>query len=234
MRAGDDDLDALWDLADPAAFPPGYLDDRRQAVARFREHNEARLRAWLPASEGSWDRFYAAHRSSQLRAVLPFALLLLLVPLFQVHVHRRGAGRGAALFGVGFIVLVGVAAYALQVALRGSFDLSSVAYREDFLAFTISLGVACCAGAIGLHLLVRRDLPALLLDHAALSLVGTVLSLAHPAALGWRLGFPVPAPAIFFFPYWAALFLGVVNGAGLLLVAVGAAIERTKRRRAGA
>lgn len=238
MRAGDDDLDALWELADPAAFPPGYLDDRRRAVDRFREHNAAALRAWLPASEGSWDRFYAAHRSSQLRAVLPFALLLLLVPLFQAHAHRRGAaagtGRGAALFGVAFVVLVGVAAYALQVALRGSFDLSAVAYREDFLTFTISLGVACCAGAIGVHLLVRRDLPALLLDWAALSLVGTVLSLAHPAALGWRLGFPVPAPAIFFFPYWAALFLGVVNGAGVLLAAIGAAIEFTKRRRAAA
>lgn len=241
MRAGDDDLDALFSIADPAAFPPGYLDDRRQAVERYREHNAAQLRAWLPDSDGSWDRFYAAHRGSQRRAALPFVVLLVLVPLGLAHLHARGgagprAGRFAGLvpglLGGVFILMVGLVAYALQVGLRGSFDLSAVAYREDFLAFTLALGVTCSVVAVGAHLLVRRSLPALLLDYSALSVVGTLLSLAHPVALGWRLGFPVPAPAVFFFPYWAALFLGVVNGAGLLLAGAAAVLEVGKRRRA--
>ena len=32
----------------------------------------------------------------------------------------------------------------------------------------------------------------------------------------------VPPPAAFFFPYWSALFLGVLNGVGLLLCVAGA------------
>ncbi|MFY0539123.1 alkaline phosphatase family protein [Nannocystis pusilla] len=57
MRAGDDDLDALFAIADPAAFSPEYLADRRAAVERFRRANEDAVRAWLPDSAGSWDAF---------------------------------------------------------------------------------------------------------------------------------------------------------------------------------
>lgn len=228
MRAGDDDLDTLWELADPAAFPDGYLDERRAAVENFRAENAAALRAWLPASDGSWDRFYAHHRGYQLRALLPFALLLALTLVLQGRAHRRGGERGAAPFGALFVAVYCLGAYALQVGFRGSFDLSSVAYREDFLGFTLTIGVAWTLAAIGLHLLLRRSLAALLLDVAVLSLVGTLLSLAHPAAFGWRIGFPVPPPFAFFFPYWAALFLGALNGAGLLLVIVAASIRRAR------
>lgn len=214
MRAGDDGLDVLWDLVDPDAFPPGHLEERRRAVERFREANAAALRARLPASDGSWDRFYAAHRARQRRAALPFAALGLLVLGLQARAHRR---RRPALFGLFFVALIAAAAYALQVGLRGSFDLSAVAYREDFLAITIVIGLICALGGVGLHWLVRRDVDALLLDLAVLAILGTLASLAHPAALGWQLGFPVPPPPVFFFPYWAALFLGVQGGAGLLL-----------------
>lgn len=57
-------------------------------------------------------------------------------------------------------------------------------------------------------------------------MTGTALSLAHVAALGWHMGYPAPSPAVFFFPYFAALALGVVHGAGLLLAVVAAVRAR--------
>lgn len=226
MRAGDDDLEALWQIADPGAFPPGYLEARRAAVARFRGRNADQLRAWLPESEGSWDRFYAWHRARQRWASLPFWVALALLLGLQSDAQRRRA-RGAV-FGPVFVVLCGCVAFALQVALRGSFDLSSVAHREDFIGFTVALSFAWTAAAIGGHWLLRRDLDALLLDLSALSLVGTLASLAHPAVFGWQLGFPVPPPALYFFPYFAAILLGVLNGAGLLLGVVTWVVRRRR------
>jgi len=224
MRAGDDDLDALWDLADPAVLPADYLADRRAAVDRFRRANEAALRAWLPASDGSWDRFYAAHRRAQWLAAVPFAALLGFVLVAQGLAHRRrareGGARSGALFGLGFVALYAVVTYALQVGLRGSFDLSSVAGRGEFIGFTLTLGLGWTVLATGAHWLVRRDRCALMLDLATLSALGTVLSLAHPAALGWHLGFPVPPPAIYFFPYFAALMLGMLNAVALIVAAL--------------
>jgi len=212
-----DSLEPLWDLVDPSAYPAAYLEQRRAAVARFESENAAQLSKWMPASEGRWDRFYAHHREWQLITALPFLGLIALLMAIQCGVHRRrGATRGAALFGPAFIVAAAFAAWALQVVFRGSFDLSAVAYREDFLGFTTVLGIVWSGAAIGLHWLARRDIDALLLDLGVLSAIGTILCLAHPVVFGWQLGFPVPPPAAFFFPLWAALVLGALGGAGIV------------------
>jgi hypothetical protein len=108
--------------------------------------------------------------------------------------------------------------FAGQVGLRGSFDLSGVAGREQFIGFTVTLSGLTTLGAIGLHWVTRRDLAALLLDLAVLSLTGTLLSLVHPLAFGWQVGFPLPPPSLYFFPYFAAIALPVSNGLCLLLV----------------
>lgn len=224
MRAGDDELDVLWDIVDISALPGPYLEDRRGAVERFRAENGNRVREWLPASAGSWDRFYAWHRGQQINRVLPFVGLLALALVLQARAHRRRGG--GARFGPLFVGLFAAGAWALQVLLRGSFDLSSVAFREDFLQFTILLGVLWSGAGIGLHWLVRRDMAGLVVDFTVLSIVGTLLNVAHPLAFGWVLGFPVPPAPAFFFPYWAALFLGVMNGVGVLLCIAGAGMRR--------
>ena len=230
MRAGDDDLDALWEIADPDAFPAGYLDDRRASVERFRAENQAQLRSWMSASEGSWDRFHARSRWKQAARALPCLALLIVVFAVQRRMHRHISphARHAAAFGAGFVVAALLVVYALQVGLRGSFDLSAVAFREQFLRFTVTLGIAWSIAAIGLHLLVRRSVTALVIDWSALSAVGTILCLAHPLALGWQVGYPAPTPALFFFPYFAALVLGAQNGAGLLLATAAALRGRTR------
>lgn len=216
MRAGDDDLDLLWQLLDPAAFPAAYLADRQAALERFRRANADALHAWLPDSQGSWDRFYAAHRRQQRRAALPFAALLALLLGAQALAHRRLGPRSAPLFGLGFVLVFAAVIAALQVGLRGSFDLSSVAGRGEFIAFTLALGLVWTLAAVLAHWTLRRDRAALLLDLAVISAAGTLLSLAHPAVFGWRVGFPAPSPALYFLPYFAALTLAAVN-----LVALG-------------
>jgi hypothetical protein len=227
MRAGDDELEVLWEIADAGAFPGAYLADRRAAVERFRAENQERVREWLAASGGSWDLFYAWHRGQQINRVLPLVGLLALTLVLQARAHR---GRGGAWFGLLFVALFAAGAWALQVLLRGSFDLSSVAFREDFLRFTILLGVSWTGAAVGLHWLARRDMGGLVVDLAVLSILGTLLNVAHPVAFGWVLGFPVPPAPAFFFPYWAALFLGVMNGVGLLVCVAGAGMRRAAVR----
>lgn len=215
MRAGDDELDVLAELVVPAAFPPAYLDERGRSLERFRAANAAQLRAWWPASAGSWDQFYALHRARQRRAALPALLAVGFLLAWQVRAHRYG--RPAAI-GLALVVLFYLLLFAGQVGLRGSFDLSAVAGREQFIGFTVTLSLAATLGAIGLHWLMRRDLAALMRDLAVLSLTGTLLSLAHPLAFGWRIGFPLPPPSLYFFPYFAAIALSVSNGVYLLLV----------------
>ena len=236
MRAGDDDLDALWDIADPARFPAGYLEQRRNSVERFRVANNAQVEAWMPASGGSWDRFHDGQRQQQLRAAAPLLALMLLVLGLHQDGHRRlkrrtGAGRGG-LFGLVFLLGFFAITVALQVALHGSFDLSSITRRAGFILFTVTLGMVWSAGAMLAHLLLRRSLEALLLDLSAVSVVGTVLCLTHPAALGWRMGFPMAPPELYFFPYFAALFLTAFNGVAMLVGMIG--WYRTRERSAPA
>lgn len=233
MRAGDDDLGALWELVDPAAFPPEYLAGRWRSVERFRAENQAEVQRWLPETAGSWDRFHAEHRLQQLRAAAPVLALLALVLALHAAAHRRLArasgAAGGGLFGAMFVISVYGMTYALQVGLHGSFDITSIAHRHEFIAFTLTLGLFASAGAMLSHLLLRRSLDALLLDLAAASLVGTLLCVAHPAALGWKVGFPVPVPELVFFPYFSALFLAAFNGVGLLVCAIGWRLQRGAR-----
>lgn len=213
MRAGDDELDVLADLVNPADFPRGYLDDRWRSLGRFRDANAAQLREWWPASEGRWDRFYALHRARQRRAALPALVAVVILLGLQARAHRY---RAPALLGVGLIGLFYLALFVGQVGLRGSFDLSGVAGREQFIGFTVTLSVLITVVLMGLYFVMRRDLASLLRDLAVLSLTGTVLSLAHPLVFGWRPGFPLPPPSFYFFPYFAALALPVMNGLCLL------------------
>jgi hypothetical protein len=213
MRAGDDELGLLWELIEPAAFSAQYRADRERSLARFRAANAAKLREWWPASEGSWDRFYAHHRARQRLSAVPALAAAVGVLALQARAHRR---RRPALIGLGFVAMFYLVLFAGQVGLRGSFDLSGVAGREQFISFTVTLAALTTLAVIGLHLLIRRDQRALLIDLSALSLTGTLLCLAHPLAYGWHPGFPLPPPSLYFLPYFAALALPVSNGLGLL------------------
>ncbi len=217
MRAGEDDLDTLFAIADPAAFPAGYLEERQATVERFRAANAARLRGWLSSSDGRWSRFRAYHREQQALGVLPCVLLALLVLAIQAGAQWR-RGR-SAWFGSALVLGLFAAMLITQVAVHGSFDLSSVSTREDFLTFTILMSLAWCALAAYVDLRVRGDAHGLVLDWTALSLIATLLAVVHPLVFGWRVGYPAPPAELFFYPYFAALALGAVQVTAIVLVA---------------
>lgn len=222
MRAGDDDLDTLWEIADQGAFSPGYVADRRAAVERFRAENRAAVATFLPASAGSWTALHHAARHAQALRALPFLAVLITVLWAHRLGHRRlaGAAKSGAWFGLGWILASALSAYALQTWLRGSFDMSSVGTRFGFLCFTPLLGAGVISGGAALHLRLRRSPAALAWDASFFSLVGTLLAAAHPAVLGAHLDYPVPPPPLYFFPLFATLFLAATNALGMVFCAV--------------
>lgn len=228
MRAGGDDLDTLFTIADPAAFPAGYLDERRATIERFRDENRAELRRWLPTSEGSWRRFRDHERALQIARALPAALLILAVLVWQARRHLRHDGVRGAVFGTVFVLGGYAGLYLTQLAVRGSFDLTSVSTGGDFIAFTVLMALAWSALGVVVHARARRSVSALLADWSALSIVGTLLCVAHPLAFGWRVGYPAPPAELQFFPYFATLALSAIQGTGLLLAAF--VVRRTQPR----
>lgn len=214
MRAVDDDLDVLFQIADPAVYPAGYLDDRRQAVARYRAANQAWLaRAAGSAADPGWESFYRHQRTQRLAptAAVVAAALLALVLL--------GGPRGlwARLFGLGFALLFCAAVCLVQLWLRGSMDMSAVRDRGPFLLFTLSLvGLAGLLAGLA-HVALRRSAAALRADCAGLLGGLGALCLGHPLVFGWRLAAPIPGPVMYFLPYFSCLLLGAILALALLL-----------------
>ena len=99
MRAGEDDLDVLFEVADPGAFSPDYLADRRAAIGKFRAGNEAALAAWLGDGPPTWSHLYVRERRAQtIRLALAAAVL---ASLFSLVARLRKLG---ALEVLGFAV----------------------------------------------------------------------------------------------------------------------------------
>lgn len=228
MRAGvgalGDNLDVLFELSEPSAFPAGYLDGRRAEIERFRAQSRLELMKWLPESEGSWPKFYTLHRKRVSQVALLSLVPMLGVLALLAHAHRRRLGRAprrevvvSTLFALGFCLLVWGSAYAIQVTLRGSFDLTSTNHRTEFIRFTTTAGIACGIGGLFIHLTLRRSLAAAMLDLSALLVFSMIGALSHPAVLGWKQGFPLPSPELIFFPYFATLFIVALGNVGLVV-----------------
>ena len=232
MQAGkieaEDDLDTLGQLVDRAAFSADYLHERQRTIESFRAQNQAQLSSWMPDSQGSWKLFYAGHREARRLRLILLPILVGAVLLWRA---RRGPG---VLTCVSFLGMVFTALYALQVILRGSFDMTSIDSRHGFLTFTSILSAATFIGALILHVAIRRSLPVLILDLRTLLCVAIAGYVMHPIVFGYQVGFPLPAAPWFFFPYFATLALFCLSVLGLLIGAAGlprsAASSRPARR----
>ncbi|MFO0575320.1 MAG: alkaline phosphatase family protein [Polyangia bacterium] len=245
LRAGagpgglpDDELEVLWQIVDPAGFPPGYLDQRRAELERFRAENRQQLLRWLPQSDGTWTAFYEHAQRQQARRWLLCAAAVGLVLALQaaaqlrlLRAHKKRWPVLQALLSVGWLGSVWALGFGLQVLLRGSFDLTSTNHREEFIHFTCALGALCGTTAVLVHIAWRRSLRALMLDLSALLGTSALAAAAHPFVLGWKLGFPIPRPELMFFPYFAALFVGCLAGLGVAVALIGWVHGEPRRRR---
>ncbi|ACY14049.1 type I phosphodiesterase/nucleotide pyrophosphatase [Haliangium ochraceum DSM 14365] len=227
MHASDDELDAIWEIVDPEAFPAAYLQARAAAIERFRADNRAYIAATLGIEPGpGWNALYRRERLR--RAGIAAALGLAAVLLLAVSLRRRRLSARGAAASLLWMLAIASASGALYAALRGSFDFSSINSRAAFLrvAGSVCAGVGL-AGSLA-HLALGRELSRWLADQFTLSALAVALLLGHIAVFGWPLGMPLPGAWMFFLPFFASLFALV--HAALALVGASFCALRTALR----
>lgn len=212
MRAGEDDLDALFDIVDPAVYGADYLAERRAALERFRHANRQAVAGWLGrAGEADWSELY---RRQHQRQLLRGLAVILLIALGCRLLWRGSSWRRIAELATSCLLAWGLLVV-LWIALRGSFDFTSMNERADFIRWIMVTSLLTLTLLTALHRLRFRTFAGLgghLL--ALLALIDSV-NLAHIAAFGWPMGFPLPGPALLFLPFVAGSFQAVVAVAAL-------------------
>lgn len=203
MRAVEDDLDQLFTLVDPDALPVAYLDDRRQAVARFRAANQARLTDWLGVPGGWSDLERHEARRQRLRAGL--AGLAALVG-FLVAARLRQLDRRRTVTLAAWCLALALVSVALHVGALGSFDWTAINTRERYLG---AAPLICLIPALLALAARRRARSGLIADELTLAGLALALDLGHIVVFGWPLGYPLPGPAMLLLPFFASIFLAV-------------------------
>jgi hypothetical protein len=228
MRASEDGLDVVWDIADTTAMPAGYVADRRAAVDRFRAKNREVLASWLgPGVPPTWSSLYAREEGAQRRR-LAAGFALLVAALFAAA-RLRGVGARAVASFLAWAGLTLAVTLALYDALRHSLDFTSINARLAFLRAAIGVSAVVGAAALLLHRRVFADAWRLLGDQITLVALLALATALHPFVYGWPLGFPLPGPYMLFFPFLAPCVLFVHAGYGGALCV--AWWRRTGRRR---
>ncbi len=224
MRAGDDDLDVVFRLLDPAVYGDAYLADRRAVIARFRRVNEEHLVAM--ARTPSWNAFYS--RTASRRAMVG-GLALVVVLAFVVRALWRRPRRNARVAAVFATFEIG-GAVALWLLIRHTFDFTSTNGESEFIRVAALLSVLAVAMAAALHGAVCRDLARYTYDQTIVAGVVLGVELTHVVAFGWPVGPPVPHPVLFFLPYPAAIFGAAALAAALIACLLSWGAARRRRR----
>jgi hypothetical protein len=217
MRAGDDGLDVLWDIAEPKELGEAYVADRRGAVARFRDENRAALERWVGAP-GTWERLYAREaRPQTMRLGLVAALALLGI---AIRARRR------PLETIGYIGAATLALYLAHRITLGEFDYTVVNRRERFIALALAAAVPSALVVTVAHAWFVRSRERLAESAVTAVTLLLVANLGHIFVYGWPLGFPLPPAALRYAPFYGAIAL-----VGFALVALGALflLRRTAR-----
>lgn len=221
MRAGEDDLDAIFEVA--GAMPAGYLAERQAGVGRARETSAAALAKWI-GGPGTWSDLYAQEgRKQWLRAGLVAAATIAGF-LFAARRRRLGA-RGAVRLAL-WCVAIAAGAVALHVEMLGSFDWTAINLRARYLRAAPLICLAPALLAIVWHRW-RGFKSSLAGDLLTVGLLGLALNVGHIVVFGWPLGFPLPGPVMLLLPFFASFFM-IVHGV-LTVAAAGVAMLRDPR-----
>lgn len=182
-----------FEIADEHVLGKLYMDARKKGAQHFVDGNQAALAAW---GDDSWSSLASRlQRWQWLRG----SVVLLAIGVFA-----------AAQLRFAFVWLLGLWAVTVGAVTleRGSFDMSAINDRNAFV-----VAVALTAGGVLLlfavvhrHLLRGRSLVA---DLRTTVITTTLMALAHVAAYGWPLGYPLPSPELLFAPFVIAISLGV-------------------------
>lgn len=210
MAAVDDDLDALWDLADfgSSQEAAAYVADRRAAVSRFRHANRVALARWIGKPESAvdtadWATFAnREHARRESRLIVLAVLVLTLAALRLRFVRRHGPYRWqvSALWP---LLALGVV-WATHHALLGDFDFSALNGSKRYLMRAGVTVVIAAAVSISAHALLVRSLSRLAFDLTTLLALLLVLEAGHLLAYGWPLAYPLPSPTVRYLPFFGA------------------------------
>lgn len=224
MRAGEDELDAIFELADPAAFAPEYLRDRRAAVERFRAEN-------LRAIGAPWSEHYASQRAKQAWRATTFAALVLI--LLIASFRRRASTARQIAFLIFWTAGIAALTVALHVLVLGSFDWTAINIRERYLNALVPICFGASLLGLGVHFAIHRDLRRLADDQLTVLAIALALDAGVPIAVGWHLGFPLPGPVWLLYPFFGSIALAshAIVALVLELSVLIAAIVRSKRAR---
>lgn len=222
MRAGDDGLDVLWEIARAAPGDGPYVADRRAAVERFRAANRSALEGWLGGAPGTWPRLYEREANAQTRraALVFLASILAAAAMFRARrATLREAGATTMWVVSALLILWGVHHLVL-----GDFDFTVINLRERFIPRAAVVAFAASLLAVGGHVLVVRRPDRLAGDQLVLVGLLLVANVGHIYVYGWPLGFPLPGQAARYFP-----FLGAIALASYALVAAVIVMSRKPR-----
>lgn len=212
LRAGEDDLDAIFEIADPGSVGETYLRARRAAVARHRVANAEHIRAWTHGSATTWSEFLALQRRPQ---VVRGALALSTLVVCMVFFLRRQS-RSQITASLLFVAACTTGMFAGYALLSGGIDSTSLNRKDLFLRNTFVAAAAVLLLVTAVHRTLGRRLHVPLLS-LLIFLLG--INAAHIAAFGWPLGFPLPGPVLFYFPFLSSIFL-LASGAYALVVLI--------------
>ena len=154
MRAGDDGLDAIWEIASFGDADRAYVEERRAAVGHFRDENRAELERSLGGAPGNWSRLYA--REAQAQTIR--GLLLVTIAAAFVAFRLRGARRRGerALVSAGWLAFALLVVWGVHRAGLGELDFTVINLKVRYVprAFGV-VGVAALVSA-GVHTAVVR------------------------------------------------------------------------------
>lgn len=219
MRAGDDGLDVLWEIAHEDAVRAGYLAGRHAAVEHFRDENRAALERWLGGAPGTWPRLYAREaRAQELRLL---ALAVLVAACVVASFRARRMTLRASLVTTAWLAFTALAVWSTHHAVLGDFDFTVINLRERFVPRAASVAVVGVLASVAAHVWLVRDRARLVGD--LLLAVGLLVAanVGHVFVYGWPLGFPLPSQAARYFPFFGAFLLVVQAVAAAIAVGLG-------------
>lgn len=228
MRAGEDNLDQIWDVVSRSQLTEAYVADRRASVERFRIANETQLATWLEGGEPRWSRLYA--REARAQWIRAGVVVVCAIAFLYLSLRRRSALDGArsGLRGLVWVLLSAFVFWAVHRLVLGELDYTVINVREQFVprgfaTSFVTTFVICVA-----HVVMMRgdEKRALITDLRILLGVLAILNLGHVLVYGWPLGFPLPPQPMRYFP-----FIGAIAMAALALVIVFFVITDAIRRR---
>jgi hypothetical protein len=207
MRAGEDHLDDLWDIAE---VEPAFEADRRAAIARFRAENERQLRAW--GTDGTWTSLYARERNAQWLRIA----IMSVIALAWIGARRRDVLWLAAALG---------AIWVAHHLVLGDFDYTVINRKAVFVPKALGAAVLAVLAMIGLHRAMTPGARALSSRLLTALVLAMLASAGHVFVYGWPIGFPLPPQPARYLPFFVP-FVQLVLGFGYAVAAL------TARRRA--